>query len=472
MKCGVEVHAQLNTQYKLFSLSRNSTNATPNSHVSFYDCGLPGSQPKLNPEALLLALKAAVALDCDIQHVSTFDRKHYFYPDLPNGYQITQQCRPIAKGGRLDISASLDYPKSISLQQIQLEQDTGKTTTTDQGLFLDYNRSNVPLIEIVTRPDFTTVEQVCAFAKTLQCLLRHLNVCSGELESGAMRIDVNVSVNDHERVEIKNLRSFRDVENSIMFEYRRQVNQCLDNQTIARETRSWNGHATNVLRLKADSLDYRFMPDPELESIVLDPSIAADIRSQLPELPSAILHRLTSCPGNLPMKYAQFLVNNLSLLQYYDDLSQLLDTSSDTIHASKNNLFFNNFIKSWSAHSGYGNFAPSLFAKIIMCVANGDLTASKAGRLVAEIVQAPLASAADITKTIADYVSTHSSSHLAAFLTQLCQEIIDSNAHVVAKIRDGKKNSMMHLVGIAMKRSRGTLDPKKVLAELERIIHR
>lgn len=344
LTCGLEIHAQLMTPQKLFSSQNTSFHAPPNSQVSYYDAALPGTQPILNPNNVYLALRAAVALGCDIEPRFSFDRKHYFYGDQPTGYQITQHFKPYAINGTLTLfSRDLDDGKTnkkankqnsdfsvsnqdkiqVRIKQIQIEQDTGKSTYIDDTANIDLNRSNHCLIELVTEPDIPTPEAAGVFVKKLQQLLSYLGVCTGELESGAMRVDVNVSVSKRrtdgstsdgvtwesgERCEIKNLSTTSAVIHAIRAEFKRQVQDIESGKIIERETRGWDGRNTWKLRSKEDGVDYRYMPDPEVLPIALAPGVVEHIRNELPQLPDDILKTLLESPYNVPLRDARTLM--------------------------------------------------------------------------------------------------------------------------------------------------------------------
>ncbi|AET41000.1 glutamyl-tRNA(Gln) amidotransferase subunit PET112 Ecym_7151 [Eremothecium cymbalariae DBVPG len=325
LKCGLEIHSQLNTKNKLFSMSTNDpfhAANNPNYHTSYFDVSLPGTQPKLNYEAVLFASKLCLALQCDINLNSQFDRKHYFYGDQPLGYQITQHYKPFAKGGQLIMYRDLDnideVMKRIEIVQIQIEQDTGRSlyAGSETGTLIDLNRSNVPLIELVTKPQFNDVKQVCAFIKKYQNLLRHLKISTGDLETGAMRVDVNLSVNGNARVELKNLPNTSSIRNAIICEYQRQVDiiRCGKAEELLSEpqTRGWTGSETVKLRSKETTIDYRYMPDPELPKVTLSSDVLTGVASELPELPDAILTKLLSKPYSMSLKDAKLLTTNSS----------------------------------------------------------------------------------------------------------------------------------------------------------------
>lgn len=476
LKCGLEIHTQLNTRFKLFSLSDTSFDAAPNSNVSFFDCGLPGTQPKLNPEAVLLALKAAVALGAQVQRYSSFDRKHYFYPDQPAGYQITQYFNPIARGGQLELTRELDAipdeHKVIHIQQIQLEQDTGKIhlDKIHDVAKIDYNRSNMPLIELVTLPDFQSIEHVCAFVKKYQSLMKHIGVCTGDMETGAMRVDVNISINGHARVELKNLRSYSDIRAAIKLEYLRQVDCVERGSPIIQETRGYDGTKTVSLRSKDDTVDYRFFPDSELPPIRLSPQISAEIQQILPVFPEKLLETLMGAPYGLDLKLATFLVENPSSLKYFQDFWLELDSNRSHVKVI-NGFFFNTYLGSFTKL----DIAIDLLilnafqlAKLVVEIISGSLTNNLAKSIVMDIHRHGSVSNEALNKLIKDVEKDQNS---VPALKSICLLTISENADVVGKIVNGNKKSIMFLVGLAMRKSNGKIDAKVLKRELEALIY-
>lgn len=358
LTCGLEIHAQLMTPQKLFSSQSTGFHAPPNSQVSYYDASLPGTQPILNPNNVYLALRAAVALGCTVRSKFSFDRKHYFYGDQPTGYQVTQHFEPYAMDGLLTLySRDLDDGKSSSkkakssndnehkvevrIKQIQIEQDTGKSTYIDDTANIDLNRSNHCLIELVTEPDIPNPESAGVFVKKLQQLLSYLGVCTGELESGAMRVDVNVSVSKRknssnkeigddewemgERCEIKNLSTTSAVVHAIRAEYSRQIKDMEDGKVIERETRGWDGRKTWKLRSKEDGVDYRYMPDPEVLPVILEKGTMEKVKQELPELPDEIFKRLLEAPYNVPLRDARTLMTGNTEAENFDENGESSD---------------------------------------------------------------------------------------------------------------------------------------------------
>lgn len=292
---GIECHVQLKTKTKLFSAADNDArSAEPNTLVNHIDFGLPGALPVLNEKAVELASRAAFALGTEPQHFSKFDRKHYFYPDLPMGYQITQFDEPIVLGGHVDIVVDGE-PKIVHITRAHLEADAGKSTHpagTDYSL-VDLNRAGTPLLEIVSEPDMHSSAEAKAYVHELHLLMRYADVSYANLYYGNMRFDVNVSVSKTAelgtRTETKNLNSFRSVERAVEYEVERQIELLESGEEIVQETRGWDDdkQITISQRSKEDAHDYRYMPDPDLPPVVLSDEYINDIRSAMPELPES-----------------------------------------------------------------------------------------------------------------------------------------------------------------------------------------
>lgn len=347
---GIEIHAQLNTAQKLFSSAATSFNDDPNSHVALFDVAMPGSQPLFQPETLVPALRAALALNCDIQQSSRFDRKHYFWWDQPSGYQITQYYQPFAKDGHITllardgISAEDGEGVNVKIKQVQLEQDTAKTLAqTGNVSWLDFNRVGVPLIEIITEPDIHHPRTAAVFVKKIQLLLNTVDACVSGMETGGLRADVNVSVRRTDdptaqlgtRTEIKNLSTIKAVEDAIIAERDRQIRELEAGRTIAGETRGWTigSKETRRLRGKEGEVDYRYMPDPDIDPLVIGQDLVEHLRGSLAVLPDVELDRLVEDHG-LTAKDALSLIflDNGDRVQYFYRVLGLLQ---ETIAANE-----------------------------------------------------------------------------------------------------------------------------------------
>ena len=293
---GLETHAQVTSEAKLFSGASASFGATPNSHVSFLDAGMPGMLPVINQRCVEAAVMTGIALNAQINLVSIFDRKNYFYPDLPLGYQISQFSDPIVGEGWLDIELDEGSTKRVGITRLHLEQDAGKSLHDQDPFrtFIDLNRAGVGLMEIVTEPDIHSADEAAAYVTKLREILRYLGVCDGNMEEGSLRCDINISVRRPggtlgTRTEIKNVNSIRFMREAIAFEARRQVEIIEDGGDIDQETRLFDPDRgeTRSMRSKEDSHDYRYFPDPDLPPLVLDTNYIDEIKSQMPELPDA-----------------------------------------------------------------------------------------------------------------------------------------------------------------------------------------
>ncbi|HET6864051.1 MAG TPA: Asp-tRNA(Asn)/Glu-tRNA(Gln) amidotransferase subunit GatB [Candidatus Saccharimonadales bacterium] len=292
---GIECHVQLKTKTKLFSaVGNDARTAAPNSLISHIDIGMPGALPVLNAKAIELAGRAAFALNTQPQRFSKFDRKHYFYPDLPKGYQITQYEDPIIKGGSVEINVD-GNPKTIRITRVHLEEDAGKNTHpagADYSL-VDLNRAGTPLLEIVSEPDISSPAEAKAFARELYLLMKYAGVSDVDLYHGNMRFDVNVSVSPApgklgKRAEVKNLNSFRSVENAVAYEIKRQSELYQKGATVDQETRGWDEakQKTTSQRGKEEAHDYRYMPEPDIPPIELDQQFIDKIKAEMPKLPN------------------------------------------------------------------------------------------------------------------------------------------------------------------------------------------
>jgi aspartyl-tRNA(Asn)/glutamyl-tRNA(Gln) amidotransferase subunit B len=293
---GLEIHVQLATKTKIFSGSSTAFGAEPNTQACAIDLALPGILPVLNAEAVRMALLFGLAIDAEIPKRSVFERKNYFYPDLPKGYQTTQLAEPIVGPGYIDVSLSNGSTKRIRIHHAHLEEDAGKSLHEDYAgqSGIDLNRAGTPLIEIVTEPDMRSAEEAVAFAKKLHGIVTTLGICDGEMAQGSLRFDVNISVRKPgaelgTRTETKNLNSFRFMEEAIKLEVERQIDVIEDNGRIIQETRLYNGDTKTArsMRSKEEANDYRYFPCPDLLPVVIEDSYLTELRASLPELPEA-----------------------------------------------------------------------------------------------------------------------------------------------------------------------------------------
>lgn len=324
---GLEIHAQLNTESKMFSSDSAQFGSEENSHVSPLSMGLPGALPVLNKKALEYSIKSGLALGCKISNHSIFARKHYFYPDLPKGYQISQYEFPLCFEGQVNFFVEGEK-KSVRIERAHMEEDAGKSIHEDHQSFINYNRSGIPLLEIVSGPDMSRPKEAAEYAKTVRNILQYLEVCDGNLEEGSLRCDCNVSVmkeNEEEfrdRVEVKNINSFRFIEKALEYEILRQINVYDDGGTILQETRLFDSAKSKTfpMRKKEKAMDYRYFPDPDLLPVVFDEKWVSDIKSQLPELPLERAQRLVD-EMNIPIYDAHILTQDKKMADYFEQVA-------------------------------------------------------------------------------------------------------------------------------------------------------
>jgi len=324
---GLEVHAQLKTKTKIFCNCSSEFGAAPNTHVCPVCLGMPGVLPVLNRKVVEYTVRMALATHCSLARESRFARKNYFYPDLPKGYQISQYELPIAQFGHIDIEAG-DNKKRIGITRIHIEEDAGKLIHDPDRpkSMVDFNRTGVPLMEIVSEPDMRSPEEAGAYLRKLHSVLRYIRVCDGNMEEGSFRCDANVSImpkgSDRfgTRTELKNLNSFRHVEKAIQFEIERQKEIIADGGQVIQETRLWDAakNMTTSMRGKEDAHDYRYFPDPDLLPLVVDEAWIQAVKSDLPELPDAKKERFVREYG-LPSYNAEVLTSARELADYFED---------------------------------------------------------------------------------------------------------------------------------------------------------
>lgn len=323
---GLEIHAELLCESKVFCSCRNEFGGEPNTRVCPVCSGMPGALPVLNKNAVTLAVKAGLCLGCKINSISAFDRKNYFYPDLPKAYQITQQEKPICSNGIVVIGS-----KEIRINRIHIEEDAGKLIHDENNkvTLVDFNRCGVPLIEIVTEADFTTADEVCRFIEEVCLRLKYADVCNARLEEGSLRVDVNISVMPEgsdkfgTRAEIKNLNSLKSVSKAIAYETQRQIELIESGQTVIQETRRFDekSEKTFAMRSKEDSRDYRYFPEPDLPQIHISSEDIEEIRKTLPQMPAQRLSRYVNDFG-LSAEDSALIIKNKEFSDFYDKATE------------------------------------------------------------------------------------------------------------------------------------------------------
>jgi len=450
---GLEIHAQLLTASKIFCSCSTAFGAAPNTQVCPVCLGLPGPLPVLNREAVDLAVRAALALGCRINESSVFARKNYFYPDLPKGYQISQYERPLATGGVL---------AEVGITRVHMEEDAGKSihegfADSDRKTYVDFNRSGVPLIEIVTEPDLRSAADAAAFFSRLREILVWLGVNDGNMEEGSLRCDANVSVRRAgdtalgTKAEVKNLNSFRFLEKALDHEIERQTEIVASGARVVQETRLWDpaaGHTVSM-RSKEEAHDYRYFPEPDLPPLTVDAARVERIRAEMPELPEARRRRFVERYA-LPEYDAAQLTQSREVSDYFEA----------AVAAGASPKVAGNWIINIAGSSLPIERLTGLLALVEKNVISGSIaktvfdTMIASGRTAEEIVEAEDLAQIDDEGQIA----------------RLVAEVLAKNASAVAQYRGGKSNAFGFLVGQVMKAAGGKANPKRVNELLKRVL--
>src|SRR5688572_16161735 len=458
---GLEIHAQLLTATKIFCGCPTAFGAPPNAHVCPVCVGLPGALPVLNRRAVDLAVTAAVALGCDVHERSVFARKNYFYPDLPKGYQISQYEQPLATGGGLALNE-----KFVRLTRIHMEEDAGKSlhegfADSDRKTYLDYNRSGVPLIEIVSEPDLRSAEEAAVFFETLRQILVWLGVNDGNMDEGSLRCDANVSVRPvggerlGTKTEVKNVNSFRYLEKAIDYEIGRHIDVIEHGGRIVQETRLFDAAQgkTYSMRSKEEAHDYRYFPDPDLPALVVDAGRRQQIQGSLPELPDARRRRFIDHYG-LPAYDAALLTQTRGVADYFEDTAKHSGNPKAASNWVMGEVLRN--MKERAIEIEAVPITPAALAGLIAIVEKGTISSTVAKDVFAKMYDSGRA-ASDIVA--ADGLAQISDS---SSLEPIVRRIVDAHGDIVAEIRAGKGRKFQFLVGQVMKETKGKGDPKLV----------
>ena len=467
---GLEIHAQLRTRTKIFCGCSTAFGAPPNTHVCPVCLGMPGALPVLNRQAVDYAIKAALALGCEIQSESIFARKNYFYPDLPKGYQISQYERPLALGGGLAMSATGEAAR-VGLTRIHMEEDAGKSVhegfpDSDRRTYVDYNRSGVPLIEIVSEPDLRSAAGAAEFFARLRDILVWLGVNDGNMEEGSLRCDANVSVRPAgqqqfgTKAEVKNLNSFRYVQKALEYEIERQIDLLAGGGRVVQETRLWDSAAgrTHSMRSKEEAHDYRYFPEPDLPPLVVDAARIEAVRATMPILPDERRKRFV-VKYEIPDYDAGVLTQSSKLADYFEAVA---DSSGAPKLAS--NAVMSLVLRTMNDHGVDIDQVPdtSRMTELVQLIKAGEISTS-ISRDVWERMFHSGRGAVEIVTT--EGLSQNSDE---GALLSVVHDVIAKNADAVAQYRAGKNQTFGFLVGQVMKGSGGKANPKLASQILKR----
>jgi len=466
---GLEVHAQVSSNSKLFSGSATKFGAEPNSQVSLIDSAFPGMLPVINKECINQAIRTGLGLNAKINNNSVFDRKNYFYADLPQGYQISQYKNPIVGEGKV----LLDMPygsKEIGIERLHLEQDAGKSIhdMDPSNTYVDLNRSGIALMEIVSKPDLRSPEEVNAYIKKLRTIMRYLGTCDGNMQEGSLRADVNVSVrqvgdkNFGTRCEIKNVNSIKFMQMAIEYEANRQVELLDEGKKIEQETRLFDTkkNETRSMRSKEDAHDYRYFPDPDLLPLKIEQKLIDDLKKTLPELPDNKKERFMKDYG-LTSYEANVLVSEKEISNYYEEVAKLSDKKLAATWMM-GDLFA--MLNDKGLNISKSPISAKNFAELIQSIKSGEIS----GRIAKEVFELMVESGDNPKKIIKSKGMKQQSDPKE--LEKIINEILTKNKDKVEQYKSGKEKLFGFFVGLVMKQSGGKANPKLTNEILKKLL--
>lgn len=469
---GLEVHAQLQTESKIFAADSTQYGNLPNRQVSVITLGHPGTLPKLNKKVIDYAIRMGLACNSEITRYNIFSRKNYFYPDLPKGYQITQDKGPICVGGVVPITLSDGTEKVIRLNRVHMEEDAGKSIhlAEESDTLVDFNRAGTPLVEIVSEPDIRSSEEAYAFLTEIKKLVKYLEICDGNMEEGSLRCDANVSImlkgatEYGKKVEIKNMNSFRNVARAIDHEFERQVDLMERGIEIISETRTFDANTGDSasMRTKEDLNDYRYFPEPDLSPVVISEEWLHAVQLKMPPLPRELYHKFMEMYG-LPAYDAAFLTEEKDLALWFESLC----TQTSNFKSASNWLM--GPVKSYLNEKGLEikdfPVSPGTLAQLIALVDEGKVSHTAASqKIFPELVLSPNENPSTLAQRLNLIQESDESS-----LVPIIEQVLAENSAKVAEYRSGKKGLMGMFMGEVMKKSGGKADPKvttRILTEL------
>ena len=463
---GLEVHAQLATESKIFSSSSTRFGNSPNSQVNPVCLGMPGVLPVFNEKVLEYAVRAGVATGCRIAAKSRFARKNYFYPDLPKGYQISQYEEPLCLGGHLEIDAG-GGRKKIGITRIHLEEDAGKLVhdRSDSRSHVDLNRAGVPLVEIVSEPDISSAEEAVEYVRKLRTILKYIGVCDGNMEEGSLRCDANISVRPRgqgelgTKTEIKNLNSFRFIQRALEYETKRQTALLRGGGEVIQETRLFDPQkgVTFAMRSKEEAHDYRYFPDPDLLPVAVEREYVERIRDSLPELPEKKLERF-EVEFSLPRNDAAVLSSSKPLAEYFEECVKL---ANDERAAA--NWILNEVLREIENEDAVGKFpvGPERLAELLNLLGEGKINRKTAREVFSEMIAGGGRSGEIILEKGLTQITDEGE------IESLIREIIEENPREVERYRGGDSKLLAFFVGQVMKATKGKADPAVVNRKLK-----
>lgn len=468
---GLEVHCQLKTNTKVWcSCDADYDNKEPNTAVCPICTGQPGALPKLNEKVLDYAIKAALALGCEINRESYFDRKNYFYPDSPKNYQITQFFKPYAENGILKITTNSGKEASVGIERIQIEEDTAKSIHTASETLLNYNRASVPLIEIISKPEIKNAEEAYAYLNTLKDRLKYTKVSDVSMELGSLRCDANVSVRKKgetklgTRTETKNLNSFKAVVKAIEYETNRQIEVLENGGRVVQETRLWDEEnaVTKPMRSKEEAMDYRYFPEPDLPAIIITESRLSNVKDEMPEFADEKAKRFIN-EYKLNEMEAATLSSEQELAEYYEEVVKVSDDARLAANWVLTEIL--RVLKEKNISIEEFSVEPENIGKLIKLI-KANTISSKIAKDVFEILLSENKDPEIIVKEKGLVQITDNSE-----IEKIVEQVLNENPQSVEDYKAGKSNALKYLVGQSMRLSKGKANPQMInemiLARLE-----
>ena len=470
MDIGIEVHVQLTTESKVFSTASNAQIDTPNTHITEICAGYPGTLPVLNNKVVEFAVMAGLALKCDISRISMFDRKHYFYPDLPKGYQITQNDFPICRNGVVTIRLEDGSTKDIRINRIHIEEDAGKNIHSDMTdeSFVDLNRAGTPLLEIVSEPDICNAQEAKAYLQALREIVQYLGICSGNMEEGAFRADTNISVRKRTsdklgtRCELKNINSFKFISDAIEYEVERHIEHIEAGGKITQETRLWDSklRVSKSMRSKENLADYRYFEDPDLALVEVQEETIGRIKAYMPELPYEKFDRYVSVLNVSPYE-ADILTSDKKIALYFEQAMDLYSARSTVNWLLRDVL---GCVKDKKIEIDQCLVTPQKLTSLVRLF-DENVINNKAAKEVFDLIADQGGDPLEIVES-KGLKQIGSSDELVAIV----EKVLAENPQLIADYKAGKQNVFGFFVGACMKASQGKGNPKIIQDILKKLL--
>jgi len=462
---GLETHIELSTKTKIFCQCTTEFGGEPNTHCCPICIGMPGTLPKLNKKVVEYAVKAGIALNCKIRNISKMDRKNYVYPDLPKAYQISQFDKPICYGGYIKLSSG----KNININRIHIEEDAGKLVHERGNTYIDYNRGGVPLIEIVTEPDFSSIDEVLEYLEKLRLVMKYIGVSDVKMQEGSLRCDVNISVRKKgeeklgTRTEIKNMNSLSFIAKAMEYEFERHVDILESGGEIEQETRRYDSelNITESMRGKEDAEDYRYFKEPDLVDIIVSEEEIKKLKSELPQLPDEKLQVFIN-EYSLPEDDAELLIKYKKIAEYFEEASKGIKNKKIVSNYILGQIFRRMPTDSEKEECSI-SIPPEYLNELISLIENKKINSSMASNALEKML--------DSGKPVREFISEKDMQGIDEnTLREICLRALSENKEAVETYLGGKEKAFSSLIGYIMKETKGKADPQKAADILKEII--